>query len=387
MIKKAIVGTIVKICRFFSRNKKKIVYNSFPDFSDNSFATYIYISNHFKGYNNVWLVDNYVSKEKYIKLSSNYTNSDNLLIVKKNSFKGLFHFFSANTVFYTHGIFDSLGLISSQNKINLGHGMPLKSYGLLNNNGAKAPIANYHVATSSFYQEILSKAFGVSYDRIVIAGQTRNDFFINNRASINQVFNNQTNYLKTVLWMPTYRKSIIKEMGGVDGNVNPEMDFLSNENLLRMNNTLKQMESNCYVKIHPMDYRKMTDFNTYTNIHFLDNSSFEEKGIAMYSVFNSIDILLTDFSSVYIDFLLLNKPIGFVFSDYEEYKNSRGFIFSDPKNYMPGEIITSIDKLEDFLTETIKNDKDYYKIEREKIKVLFHEFDKDFSKILIEKVI
>ena len=185
--------------------------------------------------------------------------------------------------------------------------------------------------------------------------------------------------------MPTFRKSVVGDIR-VDGEINNDKDFFKESSLIKINNLLENNNSICYVKLHPMDYRKVNSFKTYTNIRFIDNSSFIENGINMYSIFNSIDILLTDFSSIYIDFLLLNRQIGFVFSDYEAFKNSRGFLFSDPIKYMPGEIITTLKKLELFLNDVISSDKDNYVYERKKIRKKFHKYDNDFSKILFDKL-
>lgn len=386
MLKKAIVKGIVSLCQLVSKREKKIVYHSFPDFSDNSFATFIYATKHFKTYKNVWLVDNYASKEKYIKLTSNYTETTNLVIVNKKSVVGLFHYFTANIVFHTHGLYNFLGLISNQKKINLWHGMPIKNIGYLDNpNSKNVQISNYHTATSPFYQDILAKAFGVTDDEVLVLGQTRNDFLLESKFSIHQLYNDNKAYSKTILWMPTYRKSIVGDIR-IDGEVDGENDFFNEQNLVKINTLLSANNSMCYVKLHPMDFRKVDSFKTYSNIRFIDNSSFEDKGINMYSTFKSIDILLTDFSSIYIDFLLLDRPIGFVFSDYEAFKNSRGFLFTDPIKYMPGEIITTLQKLELFLTATISSNKDSFVDQRKQVKNEFHTYNKDFSKVLFEKL-
>ena len=50
----------------------------------------------------------------------------------------------------------------------------------------------------------------------------------------------------------------------------------------------------------------------------------------------SSDALITDYSSVYFDYLLLDKPIGFTVDDMELYIKDRGFIFNNPEEYMPG---------------------------------------------------
>ena len=73
-----------------------------------------------------------------------------------------------------------------------------------------------------------------------------------------------------------------------------------------------------------------------------------------------------------------------MFSDYEQFKNSRGFLFSDPVKYMPGEIITNSQKLELFLKDVINSDKDRFVDERRKVKEQFHQYDNNFSKVLFE---
>jgi CDP-glycerol glycerophosphotransferase len=298
MLKKVLVKSVMFLCQIFSNKEQKIVYHSFPDFSDNSFATFIFVSEHFKTYKNVWLVDNYASKEKYLKLTSNYTKSNHLSIVKKKSFLGFFHYFTAIIVFHTHGLYNFLGIIPNQNKFNLWHGMPIKTIGYLDDpNNKNVPFSNYHTATSTFYQEILAKAFNVSEEKILINGQTRNDFLLEDKFSIHLLFNDENEYKKTLLWMPTFRKSVVVDHR-IDGEIDGDIDFFNEPSLNRINGLLEKNNSICFVKLHPMDYRKIDDFKNYSNIRFIDNSSFEDKGINMYSTFKSVDILLTDFSSI-----------------------------------------------------------------------------------------
>lgn len=44
-------------------------------------------------------------------------------------------------------------------------------------------------------------------------------------------------------------------------------------------------------------------------------------------ILNLFDLLITDYSSIYIDFLLTRKPIVFLPYDREEYLNERGMNF------------------------------------------------------------
>lgn len=62
----------------------------------------------------------------------------------------------------------------------------------------------------------------------------------------------------------------------------------------------------------------------------------EKKQIKLYELIGISDGLLSDYSSVAVDYLLLDRPLGYVLADYNIYKEKRGFVFEDPLEYMPG---------------------------------------------------
>lgn len=365
------------------QDKTKIVYTSFPDFSDNTFAFFIFILNLKKQYKNIWLVDK-KDINVFKKITGNYSKSNNYKVYRKKSLLGIYHFFTSSFTFHTHGIYNNFGLIKKHTVVNLWHGMPIKKVGFYeNNNNYKNYIpSNYHISTSNFYKSIFIKIFKTNKNNVLTIGQPRNDFLFSNQFHIHQIFSKKK-HNKAVLWMPTYRKAIIGDVRK-DGE---KLSLLNKESLEAINLFLLQNKIICYLKIHPMDFMKKNDFDYYSNIVILDNNTLNDKGIHLYSLLNSVDLLLTDFSSVYIDYLLLDKPIGFVFSDFEKYFNSRGFVFEDPKKYMPGEIITNQENLILFLKEVLVNKKDRYKEERKKITELFHDLKEDFSKNIFNRII
>ena len=61
-----------------------------------------------------------------------------------------------------------------------------------------------------------------------------------------------------------------------------------------------------------------------------------------YELIGISDGLLSDYSSVAVDYLLLDRPLGYVLADYNIYKEKRGFVFEDPLEYMPGEKIYNV---------------------------------------------
>ena len=82
-----------------------------------------------------------------------------------------------------------------------------------------------------------------------------------------------------------------------------------------------------------------------------------------------MDALLTDYSSIFFDYLLLNRPIGFVIDDYEEYAASRGFAFEDPFEYMPGEVIDNAEKLIEFFSSVMCGDDNFMEKREEVCKI------------------
>ena len=374
MIKK-----IVKFLSLFLKtNPENIVYVSFPDLSDNSFALFCYILNNYNSYKNIWLVDCIEQKEKFEKLIKNYSKFKNYKIVKKSSLKGLYYFFTSKYVFHTHGIYNKFPLLNKQININLWHGMPLKNIGHLDNN-LIVPKSNFTVATSQKFKKIMQDAFKLDENQVIVSGLSRNDFLFMDKFSLLDVIpSKKTTFKNTILWMPTYRKSDIGDIR-VDGGEEEMNEFLNKNFLNELNDFLSKINSLCVIKLHPMDVLKPNKFKEYSHLSIIDNSNFIDKGISLYSVLNSADLLLTDFSSIYIDFLLLNKPIGFVISDYQDYFNSRGFVFEKPKDFMPGKLIENNKELLSFLEDLFIKKSDKFFNERETVKNIFHDEHKSFS--------
>ena len=76
----------------------------------------------------------------------------------------------------------------------------------------------------------------------------------------------------------------------------------------------------------------------------------------LYCLLNSVDPLLTDYSSVFFDYAILNRPIYFYMYDLEEYaQDLRGFYLDIHKD-LPGKIYRNE---EDLLVDLKNNVFDY----------------------------
>lgn len=79
---------------------------------------------------------------------------------------------------------------------------------------------------------------------------------------------------------------------------------------------------------------------------YLSSESLAELGVGLYEVLAHVDLLITDTSSVCIDFLVTRKPQILFFPDFEAYKRSRGFLLEPVEDYLPGPLLTTFDELQ-----------------------------------------
>ena len=91
----------------------------------------------------------------------------------------------------------------------------------------------------------------------------------------------------------------------------------------------------------------------------------------MSDIMNASDALLTDFSSAAVDYLLLDRPIGFVLMDYVDYEKTRGFIIKNPLDYMPGEKLYSLQDIMRFISDVVQG-KDDFREERAEMRKKMH---------------
>ena len=58
----------------------------------------------------------------------------------------------------------------------------------------------------------------------------------------------------------------------------------------------------------------------YSTIHLLTEEIISEQYGTLYTFLGTTSALITDYSSVFLDYYLLNRPVAFTINDYEEYK-------------------------------------------------------------------
>ena len=122
-------------------------------------------------------------------------------------------------------------------------------------------------------------------------------------------------------------------------------------------------------KPHFVQDRSFLNEINLSNIQFADESFFERFDISTYDLLAASDALITDYSSVYFDYTLLDKPIAVVWEDVEEYRKNPGFVVDLDRYLVGAEKVYSIKDLCEFV-ENVAKGSDLLKTERREIRDL-----------------
>lgn len=379
------MSTLISLINRLLPKRNIIVFNSFPDISGNALALYKYILSQRPDithkYTIVWSVGN-ISVDRAMSILRRNTEVSAHRVMNKKSFRGIITYLYSKYIISTHGYFPGIRTSVNQKHINLWHGMPFKRIGRLleeeiHSNGKKDE-ADITIATSEIFQTLMAKAFDIPESSVYVTGQPCADALVTNNNVLIRFGICKRDFRKIIVWMPTYRKSVIGDIRS-DGDENSfgVLDMLRNH-FGELDMTLKTQNFLLIIKPHPMDAICNLEFPESNNIKVLKNLELSEHEVELYEMLSESDLLITDYSSVFIDYLVTGKPIAFVCNDLETYEGTRGFCFNPPREYMPGELITNCAELL-YYFEHMDLINDAWSEKYEGIKKMFYPFSDDLS--------
>ena len=348
-----------KINKMIPKKRNRIVLYSNWGFRDNLRTLYHY------------LVDNDYQETYEIVCASN----DFYHLEKENDIKyvsiyrGFFYFLTSKYFFYSFGKYP-VKPASKQMVVNLWHGMPLKKIGNLEVGMEKIDYNFFTklVSSSDLFTPIMKAAFNANDEQMLLVGNIRND----------ELFEEEKD--KNIIWMPTYRNS---------NNYHDSQDAiifsLDDNEFSIINKLLLEYEYHLYIKLHPLEESQFKFKNNYSNIHMLSEETISQDYGTLYKFLGTTSALITDYSSVFLDYYLLNRPVAFTINDYEEYKENRGFVFDDVKSLMAGPTISNLDDLLAFLNSIMMSEDEFY-VKRNEVNSIVNSIQRDFTKTLLENV-
>tara|TARA_B100000902_G_scaffold148353_1_gene145106 strand:+ start:2782 stop:3951 length:1170 start_codon:yes stop_codon:yes gene_type:complete len=195
----------------------------------------------------------------------------------------------------------------NQKRMELWHGIPFKGF-LKENRKQISDSFNRSstvVITSSFFKAIFSKEWDVKEGILKDLGQPRTDMLINKTKSKEKIKEELgISQKKIVFYAPTHEQD-----GGVD---KPLFPWNSDDTIERILNSIDN-ETSIIIRPHPYWKKLITPLveekiKNDKRVYYMPSSVVNETEELIYIS----DVLITDWSSIYFDFLLMNKPTIFL---------------------------------------------------------------------------
>lgn len=345
------------LCRYF-KLKRRVIFNSSFNKNYNFNSKYLFeyfLDNPLNGYE-VKFVINDVKKRN--ELSKRYGNH----FIETKSFIGKWYVLLSElwiTSTLETPVF-SLFKHEERKVYHLGHGIPLKKVGLAEEKITKLQFINRKLRTRLFTDvmsysdnmvDIMKRSFDSDGINFVTNGQPRNDSLrlVNN--SLKELFSEINKETKLILYAPTWRpyeKTTIFPFKKLD--------------MKKLEKVLVDEDALIFLRTHPyyeVNYPK--DIASLDRVKFLNSDIIPE----IMDYINQFDVLVTDYSSIYLDYLPLNRPIIYIPYDLERYKKKVGFSIEYEK-FAPGPKVNSFDEFITVLKKSISNN-EYYLDERQRV--------------------
>jgi CDP-glycerol glycerophosphotransferase (TagB/SpsB family) len=195
----------------------------------------------------------------------------------------------------------------------------------------------YVISTSKISSKYVSKTSLIKQTNFYELGFPRHDSLFNpilNKKEIIKSITGSDKFIRIIVYTPTHRD--YERDSKLERNL-----FGKSFSANKINELLKKTQTIIVVKSHSNQNNNIVkDFN-FSNI-FMHQPNIN---YSLYDLLGVSDALITDYSSVYFDYLQLNKPVFFYFYDYEKYINIRGFMYDNILEYCAGEISYNVDEL------------------------------------------
>ncbi|MFA6779423.1 MAG: CDP-glycerol glycerophosphotransferase family protein [Paludibacteraceae bacterium] len=307
------------------------------NYSDNTKFVYEYVLSNRENIKVVWITENI---QVYDDL-----RGKGMPVCLSDSFEGKKMCMKAGFVFLSSGVGDvCMKYINGAKQVWLWHGMPLKKIEadipkkISTFKRFKTEIRRIFVpyelnrtydfllSSSDFFSPMIASAFKSDISKVHVLGSPRNDiFFVSGKKSLYvQDIDMKFNSPIKLLYMPTFR------------DANRSLNFFENfdfsidvfKNVLKKNNMVFLYKGHFY--------EENSDLNK--NLFSYDRFSVVNSNVNVdtYQLLNEVDVLVTDYSSVYFDFILTKKPVILTPFDIEDYVKYSRPLYFDYYDHMEG---------------------------------------------------
>lgn len=394
---------IYKLLRYLPI-RNTILLESHSDMSDNTKALYDYLLR--KGFDRefkfVWFVE-HVDRYR----DKGFPNTAFVPIVPSTRWgrlKNQYYLATSRFAFFSHRSFERHAVRKGTCFVNLWHGAGPKNPSYMD----LGSDFDYVLYPSHYFKDAFVDNLSCRPEQMLPYGYSRNELLFNKTEHLEKFLVGKfggrgeaadssalpggprkvsDTFSGVIMWMPTFRKN---SEGRQDFDNARPMTYgvpliYEEEELMAVNKSLAENNLLLVVKLHPAQDMTNIHFLDMSNILFLTNDDLEEKEVVLYELLAEMDVLMTDYSSVYVDFLLIDRPLGFVLEDSASYKT--GFFFENYLELMPGKMIHGFDELYQFFQDVAVGKDEFAEQRRHVNGLLNHYKDAHFSERIVQDFI
>lgn len=361
--------------------KNTILYESFwgRGMIDNPYALFLYLLDDEK-YQHVWVLNDL----NYYPCIKKFEKYNNVSFVEYNS-QEYFEYLVSAEYLINNVTFESYFMKQEgQVYINTWHGTPIKKMGF--------DVEGDLDKTNNIYQNFLSA------DYLLSANQITTDMYLHS-FHLNEKYQGEIvegYYPRNDLLFTTKKENLLLDLKEADVEIDPNKKIIlyaptwreDNKGLVKNNiDEIISFEKELKRNLESLDrYEILLKPHQFVYENLKGNDEFIGKLIPSYidtnQLLSIVDVLITDYSSIFIDYMCTKKPIIFYSPDIDLYQNERGLNIT--VDQLPG---PTYNKVEDVVGYLLKIEKDNELNEQYlKLYELLCQKNAESSKMIVNKV-
>jgi len=359
ILKAILIKKIQFLSIFISPNPRKITF----------------IRKYYSGSNVTPVYEKMRNNKKGIEVELIHNHPDDMNIFNQTEL--YFKLLKSKIIVTTHGVsFKTKKNIT----VDLWHGIALKGMNLMDNL-EKKPIPqkniDYISSYSTMVNTLFNACFGMKARNYKILGSPRNDYLFEKKdeKKHRQILRCERGE-KIIFYMPTFREYIKENYETFISNL-----AFENFDIEKFNEFLKENNLKFILKPHPNDnniWKNIFSKKLLSNFFLLTEEILFKNKVELYELLATSSMLITDYSSVYIDYLLTDNPIIFIPTDLEKYSKGRNMLLEPYDVWTPGSKCFNQEELQTEIKKNIE-DKNYYMKERATMRKIFHKYSDNKS--------
>ena len=304
---------------------------------------HIYDKSDFKDYTHVWVV------KSFQVIPEEFRHMNNMIFVKKGTDAYLRYIATAKYLICNSSFEDFVVRKPEQLFLQTSHGIFYKTVG---RESIRSPLgvagstrnllqATHIIVPNEYMAQKQPNAYsikGINGGQIAKIGYPRIDVTLNASEDTKNQIKAKLQLdpaKKTVLYLPTWRGSTKKS------------NRFDSEKLVQDLKKLAELDVNIIFRGHTITNKLLRD------VDFPKNVITPPPEIQTNELLSIGDVLISDYSSVFFDFIPTERPIMHYLYDLEEYKQERGLNLTEDE--LPGKVVKTIDQLVQGISNSLDN--------------------------------